>query len=45
MNYTAQLALVLILSNVESKDLEGTKSSLYSLYTDVKLQECVLKLA
>ena len=35
-----QLALVLILSNIENKDLESIKNSLYSLYTDVKLQEC-----
>ena len=39
-----ELALVLILSNFESKDLKGIKSSLYSLYTDVKLQECALNL-
>ena len=31
------LALVLILSNIESKDFESIKSSLYGLYTDVKL--------
>ena len=35
-----QLALVSILSNIKSKDLDGIKNSLYSLYTDVKLQEC-----
>ena len=35
-----QLALVLILSNIENKDLESIKNSLYSLYTDVKLQKC-----
>ena len=36
----AQLALVSILSNIESKDLESIKNSLYSLYMDIKLQEC-----
>ena len=35
-----QVALVFILSNNESKDLESIKSSLYSLYTNGKLQEC-----
>ena len=39
-----QLALVLILIHIESKDLEGIKGSLCSLYTDVKLQECALNL-
>ena len=34
-------ALVSILNNIESKDLETIKSSLYSLYMDVKLQYCV----
>ena len=32
-----QSALVLILSNIKSKDLGSIKNSLYSLYTDVKL--------
>ena len=35
-----QSALFLILSNIESKDLDSIKNSLYSLYTNVKLQEC-----
>ena len=34
-----QSALVSVLGNIESKDLETIKSSLYSLCTDVKLQE------
>ena len=37
-----QLALVSILSNIESKDLDSIKSRLYSLYTNVKLRECAL---
>jgi len=35
-----QSALVSILSNIKNKDLDSIKNSLYSLYTDVKLQEC-----
>ena len=35
-----QLALVSILSNIKSKDLDSIKNRFYSLYTDVKLQEC-----
>ena len=35
-----QSALVSILSFIENKYFESVKNSLYSLYTDVKLQEC-----
>ena len=35
-----QSALVSILSNIKGKDLDSIKSSLHSLYTDIKLQEC-----
>ena len=35
-----QSSLVLILSNIMSKDLESIKHSLYNLYMDFKLPEC-----
>ena len=39
-----QLALVLILSNIENKYLESIKNSMCSSYTDVNLHECALNL-
>ena len=40
-----QSVLVSTLSNIKSNDLESIKSSLYSLYTDIKLQECASNLS